>query len=117
MQVVSLWYRAPELILGERKYHASIDIWSLGCIFAEMLSGMALFRGSCAIDQLFQIFQQLGTPKPSADWEELAKLSEYHAEAYPIFPPVSSIFAIPQRFLFISSFSVHRNDGNQLSLP
>ena len=44
-KVVTIWYRAPELLLGSRHYTTSIDIWSIGCIFGEMYEGHALFRG------------------------------------------------------------------------
>ena len=44
-EVVTLWYRAPELLLGSNRYSSSVDVWSIGCIFAEMASGMPLFPG------------------------------------------------------------------------
>ncbi len=44
-EVVTLWYRAPELLLGANRYSTSVDVWSIGCIFAEMASGMPLFPG------------------------------------------------------------------------
>lgn len=55
--VVTLWYRAPELLLGVKSYACSIDIWALGCIFAEMATGVALFIGDSEIDQLQKIFR------------------------------------------------------------
>ncbi|CAG8704630.1 7317_t:CDS:2, partial [Racocetra persica] len=61
-EVVTLWYRPPELLLGARCYSTSVDMWSVGCIFAEMMSSYALFRGDSEIDQLFKIFGILGTP-------------------------------------------------------
>jgi cell division cycle 2-like protein len=60
--VVTLWYRAPEILLGASEYTRSIDIWSVGCVFAELLLGRALFNGETEIDQLSQIFRLLGTP-------------------------------------------------------
>lgn len=60
--VVTLWYRAPELLLGCREYSTPIDIWSVGCIFAELLSMSALFPGKSEVDQLNRIFKDLGTP-------------------------------------------------------
>jgi len=44
-EVVTLWYRAPDVLMGSRTYSTSIDVWSCGCIFAEMLTGAPLFRG------------------------------------------------------------------------
>lgn len=56
-QIATLWYRAPEVLLGCRRYSMAIDIWSLGCIFAEMATKEPLFKGDSEIDQLFHIFQ------------------------------------------------------------
>jgi serine/threonine protein kinase len=61
-EVVTLWYRAPELLLGATRYCGPVDVWSVGCIFAEMTSGYALFPGRSDIDQLLKIFQRRGTP-------------------------------------------------------
>merc|ERR1719271_1550738 len=61
-EVVTLWYRAPEILLGIDRYSTPVDIWSCGCIFAEMATGKALFPGDSEIDTLFKIFQVLGTP-------------------------------------------------------
>uniref|UniRef100_A0A914RZX4 Protein kinase domain-containing protein n=1 Tax=Parascaris equorum TaxID=6256 RepID=A0A914RZX4_PAREQ len=56
IQIVTLWYRAPELLLGCQQYSMAIDIWSLGCIFAEMATKKPLFQGDSEIDQIFRIF-------------------------------------------------------------
>ena len=58
-EVVTLWYRAPELLLGYERYDAPVDVWSIGCIFAEMATGYALFPGRSDIDQLFKSIIQL----------------------------------------------------------
>ncbi|KAK3104813.1 hypothetical protein FSP39_010841 [Pinctada imbricata] len=60
--VVTLWYRAPELLLGIKEYSTPIDLWSVGCIFAEFLTMKALWPGKSEIDQLNKIFKDLGTP-------------------------------------------------------
>ncbi|CAK9155810.1 unnamed protein product [Ilex paraguariensis] len=60
--VVTLWYRAPELLLGAKLYSTAIDMWSLGCIMAELLSKEPLFNGKTEFDQLDKIFRTLGTP-------------------------------------------------------
>lgn len=62
-KVVTLWYRAPDVLLGSRTYSTSIDVWSCGCIFAEMISGVPLFRGRDAQDQLLHIMRIIGTPE------------------------------------------------------
>ncbi|KAJ3490135.1 hypothetical protein NLI96_g1642 [Meripilus lineatus] len=61
-EVVTLWYRAPDVLLGSRTYSTSIDVWSCGCIFAEMISGVPLFRGRDNQDQLLHIMRIIGTP-------------------------------------------------------
>lgn len=60
--VVTLWYRAPELLLGCKEYATAIDMWSVGCIFAEFLLMKALWPGKSEIDELNRIFKDLGTP-------------------------------------------------------
>lgn len=60
--VVTLWYRSPELLLQAKQYSYPIDIWSVGCIFGELLTMKPLFPGKSEIDQLNIIFKDLGTP-------------------------------------------------------
>ncbi|XP_049850629.1 uncharacterized protein LOC126323281 isoform X2 [Schistocerca gregaria] len=59
--VATRWYRAPELLVGDVKYGREVDIWAVGCLFAEMMTGDPLFPGDSDIDQLFQIVKMLGT--------------------------------------------------------
>lgn len=84
-EVVTLWYRPPEIFLGKKRYDTSVDMWSAGCLLAEITSGEALFRGDSEIDQLFQIFHVLGTPT-KAVWPELKTLPDYKA-TFPKWPP------------------------------
>jgi serine/threonine protein kinase len=56
-EVVTLWYRAPEILLGSQLYSTPVDIWSIGCIFAEMVTKRPLFPGDSEIDELFRIFR------------------------------------------------------------
>ncbi|KAL9269442.1 Shaggy-related protein [Drosera capensis] len=60
--ICSRYYRAPELIFGATEYTTSIDIWSVGCVFAELLLGHPLFPGESGVDQLVEIIKVLGTP-------------------------------------------------------
>eukprot|EP00930_Biecheleria_cincta_P088249 TRINITY_DN77489_c0_g1_i1.p1 TRINITY_DN77489_c0_g1~~TRINITY_DN77489_c0_g1_i1.p1 ORF type:complete len:356 (+),score=68.03 TRINITY_DN77489_c0_g1_i1:84-1151(+) len=62
--VCSRYYRAPELTLGATYYTTSVDLWSAGCVFAELILGQPLFTGKDGIDQLVQIIKVLGTPTP-----------------------------------------------------
>ncbi|KAG6891108.1 negative regulator of the PHO system [Termitomyces sp. Mi166 len=71
-EVVTLWYRAPDVLLGSRTYNTSIDLWSCGCIFAEMISGTPLFRGRDNQDQLLHIMRIIGTPT-DAQFAKMAK--------------------------------------------
>nr|XP_061803476.1 cyclin-dependent kinase 11B-like isoform X5 [Nerophis lumbriciformis] len=60
--VVTLWYRSPELLLGAKEYSTAVDMWSVGCIFGELLTQKPLFPGKSEIDQINKIFKDLGTP-------------------------------------------------------
>ena len=60
--VVSLWYRAPDILLGNEEYERSVDMWSIGCIFAEMVNGSIIFKGFSEKEQVRKIFEILGTP-------------------------------------------------------
>lgn len=75
-EVVTLWYRAPDVLLGSRFYSTSIDMWSVGCIFAEMLLGRPLFPGANVKDQLIRIQRLLGTPTID-DWPSLCDFDEW----------------------------------------
>ncbi|XP_073013060.1 probable serine/threonine-protein kinase At1g54610 [Typha latifolia] len=61
-RVVTLWYRAPELLLGATHYGVGIDLWSAGCILAELLSGKPIFPGKTEVEQLHRIFKLCGSP-------------------------------------------------------
>ncbi|KAJ5580941.1 Sirtuin family [Penicillium hetheringtonii] len=75
-EVVTLWYRAPDVLLGSRTYNTSIDIWSAGCIMAEMYTGRPLFPGTTNEDQLLKIFRLMGTPSERS-WPGISQLPEY----------------------------------------
>ncbi|KAK1827231.1 kinase-like domain-containing protein [Podospora conica] len=75
-EVVTLWYRAPDVLLGSRTYNTSIDIWSAGCIMAEMYTGRPLFPGTTNEDQIVRIFRIMGTPTERT-WPGLTQYPEY----------------------------------------
>ncbi|KAI9839142.1 MAG: negative regulator of the PHO system [Sarea resinae] len=75
-EVVTLWYRAPDVLLGSRTYNTSIDIWSAGCIMAEMYTGRPLFPGTTNEDQLQKIFRLMGTPSERS-WPGISQFPEY----------------------------------------
>ncbi|KAB2603482.1 serine/threonine-protein kinase [Pyrus ussuriensis x Pyrus communis] len=72
-RVVTLWYRAPELLLGSTDYGVGIDLWSAGCVLAEMFTGRPLLPGRTEVEQLHRIFRLCGTP--SEDYWKRLKLS------------------------------------------
>ncbi|KAF8822881.1 putative cell-cycle-associated protein kinase CDK [Cardiosporidium cionae] len=75
-EVVTLWYRAPDVLMGSKKYSTPVDIWSIGCIFAEMVNGHPLFPGNDDDDQLLTIFKTIGTPSPN-EWPDVMTLPEW----------------------------------------
>lgn len=83
-EVVTLWYRAPEILLGTRCYSTAVDIWSVGCIFTEMLLGRSLFCGECELEQLLAIFRIIGTPN-NESWPGVKNLKDWHV--YPQWTP------------------------------
>lgn len=76
-EVVTLWYRAPEILLGMKKYSFAVDMWSVGCIFAELISMQSLFTGNNEIDQLLRIFKVMGTPDYFS-WTNIRNLPKFN---------------------------------------
>ena len=74
--VQTLWYRAPEVLLGGGRYSCPIDVWSVGAILAEMMLGSPVFRGDSEISQLQSIFQVLGTPT-NISWPQVTSLPNF----------------------------------------
>lgn len=86
-EVVTLWYRPPDILMGNTKYSTTVDIWGVGCIFAEMCTGRPLFCGATESDQLVKIFKLVGTPARH-EWPEMRDLSRYKPNM-PKYPPQS----------------------------
>eukprot|EP00475_Leptophrys_vorax_P032993 TRINITY_DN5153_c0_g1_i2.p1 TRINITY_DN5153_c0_g1~~TRINITY_DN5153_c0_g1_i2.p1 ORF type:complete len:303 (-),score=22.91 TRINITY_DN5153_c0_g1_i2:193-1101(-) len=76
-EIVTLWYRAPEVLLGAIYYSTPVDMWSVGCIFAEMARRAPLFPGDSELQQLLHIFKILGTPNETV-WPGVTKLKDWH---------------------------------------
>jgi len=74
--VVTPWYRAPELLFGAKFYGTAVDLWSIGCIFAELLNREPLLPGNSDIEQLSRIFTARGTPTDQT-WPGVASLPDY----------------------------------------
>ncbi|GER54721.1 cyclin-dependent kinase C_1 [Striga asiatica] len=76
-RVITLWYRPPELLLGTTKYGPAVDMWSVGCIFAELLNGKPVFPGKDEPEQLNKIFDICGTPNEDI-WPGVSKIPWYN---------------------------------------
>jgi len=79
--VATLWYRCPELLLGVKVYGYGVDSWALGCIIGEFFYKKPLFHGTCEVEQLFTIFQHLGTPTEK-NWKDI-KLLKHYSNQFP----------------------------------
>jgi cyclin-dependent kinase 7 len=90
--VCTIWYRPPELLFGAREYSGSVDMWGVGCIFAELMLRMPYLTGMNEIDQLGKIFHALGTPTEDA-WPGMASLPNYIEFTANTAPPLSAIFS------------------------
>jgi len=85
-QVVTRWYRPPELMFGARQYSTGVDMWSVGCIAAELLTRRAFLPGTSDLDQLSKIFEALGSPTEE-NWPNVKSLPDYvEFRATPGFP-------------------------------
>jgi len=93
-EVVTLWYRAPDVLLGSRTYNTSIDIWSAGCIMAEMYTGRPLFPGTTNEDQVQKIFRLMGTPSERS-WPGISQLPEYKNN-FPVYHTQDLRLILPQ---------------------
>ncbi len=75
-EVVTLWYRAPEVLLGAKKYSTPLDVWSIGAIFAEMANKKPLLPGDSEYDQLMKTFMLFGTPNEQI-WPGVSELPDF----------------------------------------
>lgn len=104
--VVTRWYRAPEIMLACQEYTSAIDIWSVGCIFAELLSRSPLFPGEDYIAQLRLICDKLGRPSE----KDLDFVTSERARRF--------MLSLPQKppVPFSELFPVHKNEKHALNL-
>ncbi|XP_055454101.1 cyclin-dependent kinase 18 isoform X2 [Psammomys obesus] len=85
-EVVTLWYRPPDVLLGSTEYSTPIDMWGVGCILYEMATGKPLFPGSTVKEELHLIFRLLGTPTEES-WPGVTSISEFRAYNFPRYLP------------------------------
>lgn len=94
-EVVTLWYRPPDVLLGNTDYDHSIDMWGVGCIFFEMATGRTFFPGSNVRQQLYLIFSSLGAPN-KYNWPEILSNPDYQRYSFPPFRPEKLVHRAPR---------------------
>lgn len=100
--VVTLWYRAPELLLGSEAYTTAVDLWSIGCIFAELILREPLFPGKGEIDQVGKIFKILGRPTEQI-WPGFQKLPNSKSFDVNVIQPYSTL---RQKFRYVTEAGI-----------
>lgn len=83
-EVVTLWYRPPEILLGSQTYAPPMDMWAVGTIIAETVTKKPMFPGDCEIDELYKIFRVLGTPSDDT-WPGVSSLRDFNV-SFPNWP-------------------------------
>jgi len=90
-QVFARWYRAPEQLLGSKAYGPGVDMWAIGCVFAELMLRKPYFPGSSDIDQLGRIYAGLGTPTEE-NWPGHKNMPDYVEFSHGVAPPLRQLF-------------------------
>eukprot|EP00605_Chrysophyceae_sp_TOSAG23-4_P000725 GSChrysophyteH1.ASY1.ANO1.809.1 assembled CDS len=94
VEVITIWYRAPEILLGSNAYTCAVDLWSIGCIVAEIATNTPIFRGTHGeIEQMHKIFMVLGTPNPEI-WPNISSLP-YWRNNFPDWEPRPLLGLVP----------------------
>jgi len=93
-QVSTRWYRAPELLFASRNYTQAVDIWSAGTVIAELILLTPIFPGNNDIDQMFRVFQIMGTPT-SEIWPGVDPLPDYSKIFFPNMKPIDFNIILP----------------------
>lgn len=114
-QVVTRWYRSPELLFGSRLYGVGVDMWAVGCILAELLLRVPFLPGDSDLDQLSKIFETLGTPK-EIEWPGMTALPDYISfKDFPGFPLKECFTAASDDLLQVLSGLLRYNPGTRAS--
>jgi len=92
-EVVTLWYRPPEILLGSQTYAPPVDVWACGTILVEMATKRPMFPGDSEIDELFKMFRLLGTPTEEI-WPGVTNLPDWNS-AFPRWPKLKLSKAAP----------------------
>lgn len=93
-QVATRWYRPPELLFASRSYTFSADVWSAGVVIGELFALRPLFPGINDIDQMFRVFQVLGSPTPDV-WPGVSELPDYNKVSFPDLAPIDFKLLLP----------------------
>ncbi|XP_032898703.1 cyclin-dependent kinase 18 [Amblyraja radiata] len=94
-EVVTLWYRPPDVLMGSTEYSTQIDVWGIGCILYEMAAGRPLFPGSTVKEELHLIFRLLGTPTEDT-WSGITSNEEFKTYNFPYYRPQPMINHVPR---------------------
>uniref|UniRef100_W5N1Q5 cyclin-dependent kinase n=1 Tax=Lepisosteus oculatus TaxID=7918 RepID=W5N1Q5_LEPOC len=94
-EVVTLWYRPPDVLLGSTEYSTQIDMWGVGCILYEMVTGRPMFPGSTVKEELHLIFRLLGTPTEET-WPGITANAEFKSYHFPHYRPQPLINHVPR---------------------
>ena len=114
---MTLRYRAPEIMLGIQSYDAAVDMWSVGCIMAEMILGDTPFQGNGEVDQLMKIFEALGRPCP-LEWPQVAHCENFH-HSFPRWPRPASLAHVrpgPSRLRHTRMRTLRRKSEMQIGI-
>uniref|UniRef100_A0A7N6BJY8 cyclin-dependent kinase n=1 Tax=Anabas testudineus TaxID=64144 RepID=A0A7N6BJY8_ANATE len=94
-EVVTLWYRPPDVLLGSTEYSTPIDMWGVGCILYEMATGRPMFPGATVKEELHLIFRLLGTPTEDT-WPGISSNEEFRSYLFPQYRPQALINHVPR---------------------
>uniref|UniRef100_A0A8D0AS01 cyclin-dependent kinase n=1 Tax=Sander lucioperca TaxID=283035 RepID=A0A8D0AS01_SANLU len=94
-EVVTLWYRPPDVLLGSTEYSTPIDMWGVGCILNEMATGHPMFPGATVKEELHLIFRLLGTPTEET-WSGISSNEEFRSYLFPQYRPQTLINHVPR---------------------
>uniref|UniRef100_A0A8C4EHZ6 cyclin-dependent kinase n=1 Tax=Dicentrarchus labrax TaxID=13489 RepID=A0A8C4EHZ6_DICLA len=94
-EVVTLWYRPPDVLLGSTEYSTPIDMWGVGCILYEMATGRPMFPGATVKEELHLIFRLMGTPTEET-WPGTSSNEEFKSYLFPQYRPQALINHVPR---------------------
>ncbi|KAF4750591.1 hypothetical protein FOZ62_014658, partial [Perkinsus olseni] len=110
-EIVTLWYRAPEVIMGSLDYTYSIDVWSIGCVMAELFTGGSpLFPTDSEVETLFQIFRMRGTPTPET-WPGIVETCPDYCELWPKWKEDRGLQTMQQRNPEVGTLTLEASDS------